>query len=348
MFVEVIIPLALPKNYTWSVPESLQSAIQPGVRVDVGFGKNKRYAGIVKKILPQAPDSFQPKAIIQVLDEEPVLHPIQLHFWDWIASYYLCTEGDVMQAAIPANLKLSSESILIWNEDRSLDFSDLNDREFLVAEALELKKELRVPEVQQILDSRHVYPVIKQLIDKEVCYVWEELKEKYREKKETYIQLSANYKNEQQLEQLLNEWKKGPKQMELLLAFLHLQRTAPEITQKDLLEKAGATHAQLKGLIQKGVLETIQRRVDRIGILPQAFHLDFTLSEAQAVALASIRGIFTQHLVCLLHGVTASGKTELYVHLIAEQIQAGKQVLYMLPEIALTAQIIRRLQQYLG
>lgn len=348
MFVEVIIPLALPKNYTWSVPESMRPLIQPGVRVDVGFGKNKRYAGIVKKVLPEAPASFQPKEIVQVLDEEPVLHPTQLQLWEWIAAYYLCTEGDVMQAAVPANLKLSSESIIIWNENRSLDFSDLNDREFLVAEALELRKELRMQEIQQILDSRHVYPVIKQLIDKEVCYVWEELKEKYREKKETYIRLSAKYKEESSLEQLLNEWKKGPKQMDLLLSFLHLQRTNSEITQKALLEKAGATSAQLKGLVQKGVLETIERSVNRIAALPQAFHLDFILSEKQAAALADIRNIFSDTMVCLLHGVTASGKTELYVHLIAEQIKAGKQVLYMLPEIALTAQIIRRLQQYLG
>jgi primosomal protein N' len=140
LFVEVIIPLALPKNYTWAVPEQWQAGIQPGVRVEVIFGRNKRYAGIVKKILIEKPEAFQPKDISNVLDTEPLIHPHQLALWEWMSQYYMCSEGEVMQAAIPANLKLSSESILVWNEERSYDFSDLSDAEFLVAEALEIKK----------------------------------------------------------------------------------------------------------------------------------------------------------------------------------------------------------------
>ena len=150
LFVEVIIPFALPKNYTWAVPEGLQPAIQVGVRVEVILGKNKRYAGIVKRIHYQAPDSFAPKNILNVLDSEPLLYQEQLDLWEWIAAYYLSTEGDVMQAAIPANLKLSSESILVWNDEQDITQLQLSDAEYLVAEALEIKKELRLSEIQVI------------------------------------------------------------------------------------------------------------------------------------------------------------------------------------------------------
>lgn len=161
LYAEVIIPLALPKNYTWAIPPNFQQAIKPGIRVEVGLGKNKRYAGIVKKIFPEKPAAFNPKEILNVLDDQPIVHPQQLRLWQWMAHYYMCSEGEVMQAALPSNLKLSSESILIWNEERTDDFNDLNDEEYLVAEALSIKKELRLSEVQQILDASHVYPVIK-------------------------------------------------------------------------------------------------------------------------------------------------------------------------------------------
>jgi primosomal protein N' (replication factor Y) len=349
LFVEVIIPLPLPKNYTWFVPEQLQDQVQPGIRVEVNFGRNKRYAGIVKKTGLPKPAAFDPKEIISVLDTEPLLHPAQLTLWEWMADYYLCTEGEVMQAAIPSNLKLSSESILIWNEERSLNFSDLNDAEFMVAEALELKKELRLSEVQQILDSAHTYPVIKRLIEKEVCFVWEELKDKYKAKTETYISLAPAYRQEEALAELLNNWgKAAPKQMELLLGFLHLQRTGGEVIQTELLKKSNATAAQLKALVDKGVLLTEKRATDRIKRLPRQIQTGFVLSAAQQTAYESIQSTFEDKTVCLLHGVTASGKTEIYARLIEEQIKAGKQVLYMLPEIALTAQIIRRLEQYFG
>lgn len=348
MFVEVIIPLALPKNYTWAVPIHLQNSVQPGIRVEVVLGKNKRYAGIIKKILPAKPEAFQPKDILNVLDTEPLLYPQQLQLWDWIAQYYMCSEGEVMQAAIPSNLKLSSESILIWNEERGLDFSDLGDAEYIVAEALELKKELRLNEVQLLLDSSNVYPVIKKLIDKGVCHVWEELKDKYKEKTETYITLNPVYHNEVKLADLLNNWSKAPKQMELLLSYLHLIKTEGEVTQPQLLTKSNASAAQLKGLSDKGILVIEKRARDRIRTLPKSIQIDFILSAAQEKALLEIRNGFLEKPVCLLHGVTASGKTEVYTKLIEECILQGKQVLYMLPEIALTSQIIRRLQKHFG
>jgi primosomal protein N' (replication factor Y) len=349
LYAEVIIPLALPVTYTWAVPQHLQAAIKIGVRVEVQL-RNKKYTGIVKKIHQQKPEQFQPKEVLNVLDDEPLVHETQLKLWKWIADYYMCSEGEVMQAAVPANLKLSSESILIWNEetDDLTERNDLNDEEFIIAQALEIKKELRLSEVQQLLDSSHVYPVIKKLIDKKVCYVWEELKEKYKEKTETFITLHSAYHNEEKLAELLNNWGKAPKQMELLLSYLHLIKTEGEVIQSSLLKKANASAAQLKGLIDKGILLAEKRSVNRIQSLPKDIVIDFELSIAQQKAFANIQQQLNEKNVCLLHGVTSSGKTQIYIQLMQQYIQQGKQVLYMLPEIALTAQVIRRLQKHFG
>ena len=346
-YCEVIIPLALPTNYTWSIPEHLQHAAKIGVRVEVQL-RNKKYAGIIRSIHQQKPAAFEPKEILNILDDEPLVYEKQLQLWQWIANYYMCSEGEVMQAAIPSNLKLSSESILIWNEEYGIDFSDLNDEEYIVAEALELKKELRLSEVQQLLDASHVYPVIKKLIDKKVCFIWEELKDKYKEKTETFITLNPDYHNEDKLADLLNNWGKAPKQMELLLSYLHLIKTEGEVVQSALLKKSNATAAQLKGLIDKKILISEKRAVDRIRSLAKDTNIDFEFSEAQQQAATEVLKVFDEKQVCLLHGVTASGKTQLYIQLIDEYIKKGKQVLYLLPEIALTSQIIRRLQKHFG
>jgi primosomal protein N' (replication factor Y) len=348
MFAEVIIPLALPKNYTWSVPFEMQDRIKPGIRVEVILGKHKKYAGIVKRLFTEAPTGFSPKPLMNILDADPLINPQQIALWDWIAKYYLCSEGEVMQAAVPANLKLSSESILIWNEELDESYSDLNDEEFIIAEALELKKELRLSEVQQLLDSSKVYPIIKKLIDRRICYVWEELIEKYQEKKQTYILLHPNYASEENLAVLLNNWGKAPKQMELLLSYLYLSKTEGEVIQSELLKKSTASAAQLKGLIDKGILLVQKRSVSRIAAYNLEININIQLSSAQTFAFSQIKEAFESKQVCLLHGVTASGKTQIYIQLIEEYMQQNKQVLYLLPEIALTSQIIRRLQLHFG
>ena len=349
-YCEVIIPLALPTTYTWAVPQHLQTTIKIGVRVEVQL-RNKKYAGIIKSITQQKPEAFTPKELLNVLDDEPLVYDNQLKLWQWLAQYYMCSEGEVMQAAIPSNLKLSSESILIWNEETDYDLNDgsnLNDEEFIVAQALEVKKELRLSEVQQLLDSAHVYPIIKKLIDKEICYVWEELKDKYKSKTETYILLQPAFNNDDALSEMINNFGKAPKQMELLLAYLHLIKTEGEVTQATLLKKSNATAAQLKGLIDKGILQAEKRATDRIKSLPKDVTVNFNLSQAQQLSYEAIVALFVDKNVCLIHGVTASGKTQIYVKLIEQYMQQGKQVLYMLPEIALTSQIIRRLQVHFG
>lgn len=350
MYATIIIPLALPTTYTWAIPAHLQVSITIGARVEVEL-KKKKYAGIVQSLFNQKPNGFEPKDIINILDTTPLVHETQLKLWNWIAKYYMCSEGEVMQAAVPANLKLSSESILIWNDETNYDLNDgsaFSDEEYLVAQALEVKKELRLSEVQQILDVQHVYPIIKQLIDKQVCFVWEELKEKYKSKTESFVLLQPPYHHEEALAELLNNFGKAPKQLELLLAYLHLEKTEGIVTQPNLLKKAGASAAQLKGLVEKGIVRVERKAVDRIKMFPNSAETTFALSAAQQVAFTKIQEKFTQKNVCLLHGVTASGKTQLYVKLIETYMQQGKQVLYMLPEIALTAQIIRRLQVYFG
>lgn len=347
VFAEIIIPLALPKNYTWSIPEEFQQAAKPGVRAEVQL-KNKRYSGIIKQIIHEKPRDFEPRPLNNILDDEPQLYHQQLKLWHWIADYYMCSEGEVMQAAMPSNLKLSSETILVWNEEHNEDFTNLNDREYIVAEALSIKKELKLGEVQELLDSSQVYPVIKKLIEKNVCHVWEELKEKYKEKNETYIILHPQYRDEEKLADLLNTSSRAPKQMELLMSYLHLIRNNNEVTQAELLKKSNASAAQLKGLIDKNILLTEKRSINRIHSLPKNIFIDFELSQAQQTAFNEIKNAFEEKNVCLLHGATASGKTQLYIKFIEQYIQTGKQVLYMLPEIALTAQIIRRLQKHFG
>lgn len=351
LFAEIIIPLALPKNYTWSVPASLQETARVGCRVEVNLGKNKRYAGIIKRLHTDKPDFFETKDILNVLDVEPVVYEEQLKLWEWIAGYYMCSEGEVMAAALPAHFKLSSETILVYNEEYGDDFSALDHDEYLVGEALLIKKELKLTEVQQLLDSSHVYPVINSLINKKVCFVWEALKQTYTAKKETYVLLNPQYDNEEELEKLLNEDKKlqrAEKQMELLLSYLHLTKTEGEVTKPNLLKKSGATDAQLKGLVDKKILWTEKRVVDRLQYLPKDVKIDFELSADQQQALVQAQEQLKSKSVCLLHGVTSSGKTQIYIKLIEELVKKGKQVLYMLPEIALTSQIIRRLQKHFG
>ncbi|MEO6406977.1 MAG: primosomal protein N' [Ferruginibacter sp.] len=345
-WVEVILPLALPTVYTYALPADMAEKAIIGCRAEVVL-KNKKYAGIIRDIISVAPD-YPTKAVLNILDDSPLLYPQQLKFWQWISQYYMCTEGEVMAAALPANFKLSSETIIVFNEDAGDDFSHLTDNEFLVAEALLLKKQLQIHEVQQVLDVTHVYPVIKKLIEKKICFIWESLNERYKLKKENFVLLNTIYNNEEELSKILNEWKGAPKQMELLLSFLFLQKTEGDVSQVDLLKKSGATTAQLKGLEEKSILIIEKRSIDRVRSLPKDVSIDFELSIAQQNSLDEVRQRFVEKNVCLLHGVTGSGKTLVYIKLIEEYFTKGLQVLYLLPEIALTAQVIRRLQKHFG
>jgi len=347
LWAEVILPLAIPKTYTYRIPEHLKEKAIIGGRVEVVFGKNKKYAGIVQTVSANRPP-YETKEILSLIDDEPVVYPNQLQLWKWISEYYMCSVGEVMAAALPAHFKLNSETILEFNEEYGEDFSALGNEEYLVAEALLIKKELRLPEIQEILDVNHVYPVIKKLIDKKVCYVFESFNERYKPRKQNYVLLNPDYENDEKMNELLSNWTRAPKQLELLLSYIHLYRTEGEVTQPALLRKSGATAAQLKGLADKNILIIEERNIDRIKTLPKMVEIDFILSDAQVEALSSIENKFNDHKVVLLHGVTSSGKTQLYIKQIEKYFNAGKQILYLLPEITITAQIIRRLQKNFG
>ena len=349
MYAEIIIPLALPKNYTWAIPTELAEGVMVGMRVEVMLGSNKRYAGIIKKILTEKPADFNPKPILGVLDDAPIVYPAQLQLWEWMASYYMCTEGEVMQAAVPSHLKISSESIFILNEAANVDGQHLSDTEYIVSEALQIKKQLSLVEIQKLLDKKSVYPVINKLIQKGICSVQETMHDKYTIKIENLLHLHPDYHAEAALEQLLNDWTRAPKQLALLLSFLHLQKTEGHVQQKALLEKSDATHAQLKALIDKGILIVEKRKIDRLAVDASMGNANLhQLSAAQQLAYDSILEQMKTHSVNLLHGITGSGKTQVYAALIEQAIQSNQQALYMLPEIALTAQMIRRLKQYFG
>lgn len=347
-YADVILPMALPINFTYSIPPELEADILPGCRVAVQFGKSKKYAAIVKAIHGTAPKTYKTKPLLYLLDQEPVVHQAQLEFWSWLADYYMCTEGDVMHAALPAHLKLTSETRLVFNPGYGDDFSQLTDDEFLVAEALQVRKELRIDEVQKILDKIEIYKVVRRLLEKRICYVYEELKDAFTPKREIFVTLHPRCEDEGVLAQVFEEIQRAPRQLETLLAFLHLKKTGGRVLKKSVQEKAGVSASVVNALADKNVLVIKSEITDRIPFSGAEPESRFVLDEFQQKGLDEIKALFAEKQVVLLHGVTSSGKTMLYIRLIEEYLAKGKQVLYLLPEIALTAQIVKRLQKHFG
>ncbi len=349
-YVDVILPQALPVNYTYGVPPALEGKLKPGCRVAVQFGRNKKYAALVKNLHHNKPQAYEVKPVLELLDEEPILYPIQLKFWEWMAAYYMCTEGEVMNAVLPAFLKLTSDTRLLLNPDAAEDFSDLSDEEYLLAEALQIHKELSIEEVQQILGKVTVYPVINQMLQKKICIVHEELKKSFKPKKEIFVRLHVDWESEQKLQEAFELLKNAPKQEQAFLAFLFLRNTNDTVTRKDVQQKAGVKASVVNNLADKGFLTLEERKVSRLpfSTLSKDRLADFTLNDEQQKGYDQILEWFKEKQNVLLHGVTSSGKTMIYIRLITHFLEQGKQVLYLLPEIALTAQIVRRLQKHFG
>ena len=346
-WVQVILPLAIPKAYTYAVPPHLEDKITEGIRVEVVFNSRKKYAALVRNLVHEQP-AYETRPILSVIDDAPILYRQQLELWQWLSKYYMCGEGEVMAAALPTHLKLNSEAILVYNESYGDDFSGLGDSEYLLAEALLIKKELKITEAQQVSGIIHVYPLVRRLIEKEVCFIYESMPERYKEKKENFVILNPAYDDDENLNTLMDELARAPKQLDLLLAFLHYIKVDGEVTQTQLLKKTGASVSHLKGLADKNILIVQKRSVDRLPVLPKKMLVDFQLNEHQQNAFDQVNNAFKEKDVCLLHGVTSSGKTQLYVKQIEQFVNAGKQVLYLLPEITLTTQIVRRLQRFFG
>jgi primosomal protein N' (replication factor Y) (superfamily II helicase) len=347
-FADVIIPLALPRNYTYGIPEELKDKISIGQRVEVPLGKQKIYAGIVKNIHANQPVGYEVKPILSLIDDTPIVTTSQLRFWQWIAEYYMCSEGEVMNAALPAGFKLESETTIHLHPDFKDDFSKLDDKEYLVAEALTLKKKLLLKEVQQILHRKTVRHVLRSLLDKNVITIEEGLSERYKPRMETFVRLTAEYNNDFRLKELLDELVKAPKQLNVMMTFLHFKNISPNISKTDLLKKSGTTNATLAGLVKKNILELYKKDISRLEENINTSSEFHSLNTAQAEALKNIQSEFLQHDTVLLNGITSSGKTLVYIELIKQAIAQGKQTLYLLPEIALTGQMISRLRKVFG
>lgn len=347
-FIDVILPIPVEKAFTYSITEAEAEFLQPGMRVAVPFGKSKVYAALVKKIHTEPPTLYEAKEIEHILDETPIVTQKQFELWAWIATYYMCTEGEVMRASLPSAFLLESETIIKLQPEVVLQDNELLDDEFLIYEALQHQSVIKIQEVMDILGKRKVLPTIKKLLDKGAISVQEEVYEQYKPKLVTFVQLHPDYKDETAFAELLDTLSRAPKQREVLLSFFSLKaKTNKPITTIALQKAANATSSQLKSLISKGIFEAYQKRKDRIEFEGETNEIK-TLNAYQETSLSQIKESFETHNVCLLHGVTASGKTEIYVSLIEELLHTGKQVLYLLPEIALTTQLIGRLQNYFG
>lgn len=350
MFADVILPFALERNYTYKVPEEFLSALRPGIRVEVPF-RNKTYTGIVAKLHDVKPEGYSVKPILSLPDHLQVVQKIHLDFWEWMASYYLCSVGDVMNAALPAPYKLGSETILVLDDASGIDTIPLSDKEHQLAGVLLVQHELSIKDIQKLLHLRAVQPVIKSLIEKGIALVKEEMKGTYKPRVEKYISLHQKYADASALQKLFDELEaseKNSKQLQTLMVYYQEAQSTGRIRKNTLMKKATVSSAVLKTMMKKNIFIEYDEEISRLqpGLHAEAHSLQ--LSQAQLQAMQEIDTQFQEKNVVLLHGVTGSGKTEIYIELIKKHAASGKQVLYLLPEIALTAQIITRLKKHFG
>ena len=349
LFVEVILPLAIAKNYTYRVPFEMNDAVMVGKRCVVQFGKSKLYTAIISSIGTLAPEKYQAKYVIELLDDHPLVTGEQLQFWQWMAGYYMCNVGEVMNAALPSALKLASETRIMLNKGFVYDKAALHDKEFLIVEALDIQPELTVSDIVKLLGQKTVMPILKLLFEKNIINISEEVSERYKPRTRTFITLNPVYRNQESLKELFSVLeKRAPKQADAVLAYIKLARLQKTISKSELIEESGAGDSSIKGLLEKEVLIAEEKNVSRLYYEEEDAFDTFELSEQQQAAIAHIREEFTKKDVVLLHGITSSGKTQVYIRLIEEMIAGGRQVLYLLPEIALTTHIIERLRMYFG
>ncbi len=360
LFADILLPLPLKGTFTYRIPQAMNERVKFGIRAVVPFGKNKLYSGLVLKVHQTVPQTVNIKYILDVIDDVPVISESQLQLWQWMADYYLCTLGEVMACALPSALKLAGETNVQLHPDFDGDLSVLNEREVSIVEAVAHHQMTTISELSKSLQMPKIHPYIKSLVEKQIFLTDEEIRDAYKPKRETHISLAEPYAHdEEKLYALLNELeasKKSAKQAEVLLVFLSiLQKNgifndfSKSITKKELTENQRVSLSSLQKLIEKKVLEEKQVVISRLETFDAQESVEnIQLSEAQNTAMEQIKQQFGTFQSVLLHGVTGSGKTEMYIKLIDEVLKSGKQVLYLLPEIALTSQIINRLRKYFG
>lgn len=358
-YAEVLVPLPIAGAFTYRVPYELEGDVRPGHRVIVPFGQKKFYTGIVMSLTAIKPDvNFEIKPIAAALDKEPILRRPQLQLWQWISEYYLCAPGDVLRAALPAGLKVESETFLEVNGDYEPDpHSPLTEREAVIYQTLDhAGKRMSVAEIERATGLGNVSATATRMLDKGAVIISEKLVERYTARKVTYVRLTARRPDhEEALHKAFDAVSRSAKQQQALLALVDMTGVMRrdgaelrEVTQAELLERTGLMQPVVKALADKGIVEIYRKEINRFrynglptGTLPE-------LSEAQRTALECVHRSWLQKEVTLLHGVTSSGKTEIYIHLIDFVLRRKRQVLYLVPEIALTTQLTHRLQQVFG
>ncbi len=356
-FADIILPVPIPKLFTYRIPVNMEEAVQVGSRVIVQFGSKKVLTGVIGKLHNKPPEKYQARYILEVLDEQPVVQPVQIRHFRWLAEYYACTIGEVLNVALPSGLKLSSESKVQMNPD--FDFEEFegafSEKEYIILDTLKEKETLSYQEIGNLLNEKNFYHVIKSLIRKETILIFEEVKEKYKPKIVKRVRLQHKYAHDAiSLEQLFIELEKQPKQVDVLLRYLQLLPTYqnPEANDRGLLKSSlnneSVSTSSVNTLIRKGILEEYEEVVSRFEVRQQGPLAEINLTETQQLARQEILAHFEKLDTVLLHGVTGSGKTEIYIDLIREVLENGSQVLYLLPEIALTTQIVYRLKKIFG
>jgi len=340
------LPIPLQKLFTYKITEAEAGFLKKGFRVAVEFGKSKIYTALVYSIHNNAPEGYEAKEIHQILDEIPVVNEIQLKHWEWISSYYMCSLGDVYRAALPSAFLLESETEIqivqgFTNEDK------LSDNEFLIFETLQHQSRLSIHQIVEILGKKNVFPVIKELISKEVISIKEQIYEQYKPKLIKYIQLCDTWNSNEKLPELLEIVSRAKKQREVILTFFQLQTSKKPIKVTQLQEASNGSTSVIKSLIDKGIFEYYFIQKDRINFSGKSSEIK-ELTTHQQKAYDDTKLLFKTKQTVLLKGITSSGKTEIYVKIIKQLLQEDKQVLYLLPEIALTTQLIERLQHYFG
>ncbi len=352
-YLDIIIPVPLPRLFTYAAGEEWADKVAVGKRVVVSFGKKRLYSGVIASIHSNKPKDYDTKPILSVLDDIPVVYPNQIKFWNWIADYYQCTIGEVYKAALPSGLKLESESYVIYNENFVAE-KPLPDKADTLLNIISERKRCTINELNNLSSMNNCLPVVKRLLELKAIFVNEKIKEGYKPKREKYLLLSDRVKSEHELEIALDSLKRAPKQQSFLLGFLSEAGDVDDalsgklLPRTNLTKRLDASSSVIKELIKKNIFIQKEIAVDRIMNSGEETVDAKTLSPEQERAYNDITDSFNNHNVTLLHGVTSSGKTELYIHLITEYMKKGKQVLYLLPEIALTTQITTRLKKHFG
>ena len=354
-YVDVILPLPLGGSFTYRLPQEYADTIQTGSRVVVQFGARRYYTALVLHKHTDAPQgNYDIKDVVEVLDTTPIVQPMQLKLWQWIADYYMCALGDVYKAALPSGLKLESETVVTLNDDFIAE-APLRDREQKILDSLSANPKQRVQQLLKNCGLRSGMQAIKSLIEKSAIKIDETLRQSYKPRCEVYVRLSDAYRSEATLNEALLSLKRAMKQQQLLLRLIELAEceepchTHKEVSRSTLLKTSGMSPAVLNALIAKGIVETYLVETGRLTTAAATGSCQLSpLSPHQQRAFDDIKEGWRHHDVCLLHGVTASGKTEVYTHLINEQLQQGRQVLFLVPEIALTQQMTDRLRRSFG